>query len=481
MKALPPISHGHRREKVRPRLDRFYGAERGFDLCDATGKRIKRVSFSSLPGFSRRTHPGSVTFLDDHQIILFVCDSSGTESAAAIKYDLDNDKHEVLFQQQEFGLFAALGAVAADRKHAVIVTGMGLNAVVIDMATGKSVARCGSLTPLPTWVGWAKPGKGNQFAWSEADERRFRQPQADSLEYGFDLDQMQLLPAISTDDFSVAKTEHEDWGFERDKEGGGRWVTKAGKPVEGESNSHVNISAFTMVPRGDQPPLVAWANRGLLQASGNIHLEEVEGDGLVMLKPKVVCCQALAPSPDGRLLVASTGTHQIVIYATSGRDTPLLSFARVNGEWVIWSPEGYFAASPGGEKLIGWAVNDGPDKLAKFYPAAQFGSYFRRSDLLQQVIEQITSAKVKDAIESRGVNLDKLQLPVVDMRVLKQTAETLEVMVKATSKVNDQPVTSLRLLLNGRPMANGQGVKQFAGNELAEATFSIRLPPGRTS
>src|SRR5262249_46166339 len=32
-------------------------------------------------------------------------------------------------------------------------------------------------------------------------------------------------------------------------------------------------------------------------------------------------------------------------------------------EWIAWTPEGYYAASVGGERLMGWHVNNGTDKL----------------------------------------------------------------------------------------------------------------------
>ena len=33
-------------------------------------------------------------------------------------------------------------------------------------------------------------------------------------------------------------------------------------------------------------------------------------------------------------------------------------------DWIVWTEEGYYAASPGGEKRMGWTVDNGPDQLA---------------------------------------------------------------------------------------------------------------------
>src|SRR5262249_62319748 len=51
---------------------------------------------------------------------------------------------------------------------------------------------------------------------------------------------------------------------------------------------------------------------------------------------------------------------------------PLLSlFIAEDGDWVLWTPQGYYDASLGGDRLIGWHINRGPDKAAKFYSAHQ--------------------------------------------------------------------------------------------------------------
>jgi len=34
---------------------------------------------------------------------------------------------------------------------------------------------------------------------------------------------------------------------------------------------------------------------------------------------------------------------------------------------VLWTPSGYYDASPGGEDFIGWQVNKGKDKAADFF------------------------------------------------------------------------------------------------------------------
>ena len=55
---------------------------------------------------------------------------------------------------------------------------------------------------------------------------------------------------------------------------------------------------------------------------------------------------------------------------------------------MLWTPEGYYTASPGGEDLIGWHVNRGDDQAADFYPAETFRPTFRRPDLIAKALDK---------------------------------------------------------------------------------------------
>src|SRR4029077_2942011 len=54
--------------------------------------------------------------------------------------------------------------------------------------------------------------------------------------------------------------------------------------------------------------------------------------------------------------------------------------------WVLWTPEGYYDCSAGGEDLIGWHVNRGQEHEADFFPASKFREQFYRPDVIQRVL-----------------------------------------------------------------------------------------------
>ena len=82
--------------------------------------------------------------------------------------------------------------------------------------------------------------------------------------------------------------------------------------------------------------------------------------------------------------------------ATSNFIYPVVSiFIANNGEWVIWNQDGYFTSSKKGARYVGYHVNQGKDKEAKFYPFDQFDLKYNRPDIIMKDM-QMADAGVID-------------------------------------------------------------------------------------
>lgn len=57
------------------------------------------------------------------------------------------------------------------------------------------------------------------------------------------------------------------------------------------------------------------------------------------------------------------------------------------GDWILWTPQGYYDASPNGDRLIGWHLNHGRASAARFYPAAQFRQQLYRPDVIDRLLD----------------------------------------------------------------------------------------------
>jgi hypothetical protein len=62
--------------------------------------------------------------------------------------------------------------------------------------------------------------------------------------------------------------------------------------------------------------------------------------------------------------------------------------------WVLWTPRGYYDASPGAEELIGWQVNRGRDEAPEFFTASRFREQFHRPGVIDLVLKNSTSIEL---------------------------------------------------------------------------------------
>ena len=107
---------------------------------------------------------------------------------------------------------------------------------------------------------------------------------------------------------------------------------------------------------------------GLYLFDGRTGAQIRKFQGTVSLVP------AAAPSPDGRYLL-SASTDQTIRIWDPDRDDPLVSLFFAGDDWIAWTPEGYYAASPGGENLMGWQLGNGPNRSGTSCRQASFTSH----------------------------------------------------------------------------------------------------------
>jgi WD40 repeat protein len=197
---------------------------------------------------------------------------------------------------------------------------------------------------------------------------------------------------------------------------------------------------------------------------------------------------AVAPSPDNRYLLSASLDQTLRIWDPE-REEPLVSLFFAGDDWVAWTPEGYYAASPGGERLIGWQVGNGPDRMASFHPAEKFRKSLYRPDVIKLLLKAGSVEKALAlADRERGRKTERTEVAqVLPPKVVltapaagKLTRAEVEVTATATS-AGGHPVTALRLLVDGRPFQGEAGVQRVARPQLGEAraSWSVTLTPGR--
>ncbi len=184
---------------------------------------------------------------------------------------------------------------------------------------------------------------------------------------------------------------------------------------------------------------------------------------------------AVNVSADGRWVVAAYGDGTIRWHRASDGVEQLAFFPHADKKrWVLWTPSGYYDASPGAEGLIGWHVNNGKDHEADFFPASRFRDRFYRPDVLSKVLETQDEAEaVRLANEASGrrtqavTAIAQVLPPVVE--IVSPSSDTTVQSGKITVRYHvrtaaDAPVTAMRVRVNGLLQSDTRALKRVADN-----------------
>ncbi|EDZ61318.1 WD-repeat containing protein [Sulfurimonas gotlandica GD1] len=144
--------------------------------------------------------------------------------------------------------------------------------------------------------------------------------------------------------------------------------------------------------------------------------------------------------------------------------SPMLSiFAGTDDEWVVWSKSGYFNSSVGGDKYVGYHINQGPNNQARYVGSDKYFDTLFRPDIIAS-IWQTGSEEKAIAFASRtkkvkSVNVAKSLPPVVNLLSssnIKTSKNSIEVKFSVSSK---EDIKEIIIIHNGERI-NARGLKK---------------------
>ena len=152
--------------------------------------------------------------------------------------------------------------------------------------------------------------------------------------------------------------------------------------------------------------------------------------------------------------------------------------------WVLFTPSGYYDASPGAEDFLGWHLNNGPDDAPSFYPVSRFKEKFYRPDIIDAIFE---TYKEEDAITiANSRSIKKIVTAETDIRQKLPPTITINSPANgsniSSNSINisyainsplDAPAKNLRVLIDGRPVATERGLKPTAS---ASQKITVTVP-----
>ena len=133
---------------------------------------------------------------------------------------------------------------------------------------------------------------------------------------------------------------------------------------------------------------------------------------------------------------------------------PILNiFVSKDNEWVAWTKEGFFNASKGGSKYIGYHINQGANKEAEYVTVDALYSTFYRPDLIQKALAGEDLAKY-----AKNINIYKLLKDGLapEVHILTKTTNTkkqdMDLKVQVCPK-GKGGYDNLTLLINDTPVS----------------------------
>jgi hypothetical protein len=166
--------------------------------------------------------------------------------------------------------------------------------------------------------------------------------------------------------------------------------------------------------------------------------------------PNVV--QELAFSADGRYLAATCGSGDLRVFdrdknwseafrdATyAGRELLALQVLSDKKNWVAWTPEGFYGATPGAFGVLKWHVNRGNDAAGDAVPVSAIPR-LKRPDALPLVLQELEPARALGIADVAAARYDVQ----VATGALQAPGARLHILAIGISDYGDK-ATSLRL------------------------------------
>jgi WD40 repeat protein len=205
--------------------------------------------------------------------------------------------------------------------------------------------------------------------------------------------------------------------------------------------------------------------------------------------------KSVAISADGQWAVSGAVDQTLRLWRLDGADgqagvntiVPTLSvFITFDGRWIAWTQQGYYACSTGGSHLIGYLINQGHERLARYVSQDQlFDGFYKpvvvwakvngdpegvltsnRTDLnIRSVLSEDQPATVKITAPPSGVQVDTRQVSV-RVKVSTGLGDISELVWRVNGRI--EALTPMKLTAQAEPHLLEKTLTLEPGSNLVE-------------
>jgi Caspase domain/WD domain, G-beta repeat len=228
----------------------------------------------------------------------------------------------------------------------------------------------------------------------------------------------------------------------------GGWVTAS---IERRAADGYGHRAYSFTPDGQT--IISGGGSGLLVAYA------LKGQRLGNFVGHVSDIWAVTPSPDGRFLISGSADQTVRLWNLKTRELIVTLFAGTDGEWVMWTPQGYYTGSPGADKIVGWQINKGSDQVPDYVGADQLRDHLNRPDIVEKAIILASAEQaVREAPGTTFTLADLLARPVPRCKIIEPLADAVQrggrAVVRIAIAATPDSVKAIRVQVNGREIGD---------------------------
>jgi len=185
---------------------------------------------------------------------------------------------------------------------------------------------------------------------------------------------------------------------------------------------------------------------------------------------------------DGDRLVSGSSDQSIKVWdlskvGYSKTIYPMLNiFTTKNNDYIVWSKSGYFTSSAGGDKYVGYHINQGANKEARYVGSDKYFDTLYRPDIIE-AIWQTGSEKKAIAYVSRTRKVKSVDIatslpPVVTLLSSSNITTTKKTVTIKFSVDSEVKVKEIIILHNGERIKS-RGIKRKKSKDSKSITIEL--------